>query len=97
MKNINLKTLSISVLFTALSANATFANDDMSKKVIESEVSMPAFSELIAEYDVDKNNALSATELAKHSKLISMFKKMDFNRDKQLTEKEYGIFVKSMK
>lgn len=97
MKNLHLKTLSISVLFTALSTNVAFANDETSDKLLNSKAPMPSFSTLIGEFDIDKNKTLSAIELAKHSQLISLFKKMDFNRDKEVTEKEYDIFVKSMK
>lgn len=97
MKNINFKALSITVLVAALGSNVAFANDDISKALPKIEKSMPSFSQLITKHDLDNSKTLSPIELSTNSQLLKMFKKMDFNNDKQIAKKEYNIFVKSMK
>jgi len=97
MKNISLKKLSITVVVASLASNLVFANNDMSKALAKVEQPMSSFSQLITDYDTDKNNTLSAKELAKNEKLTKVFAQLDANGDKEVSEQEFNQFLGKMK
>ena len=73
MKNISLKTLSITVVVASLASNFVFASDDMSKASLKVEQPVSSFSQLISDYDTDKNNTLSIKLLATADRTKSTF------------------------
>lgn len=98
MKNISLKKLSITVVVASLASNLVFANSDINSvtpKIVKPATS--SFSQLVANYDADKSNTLSAEELAKNDVLSKIFAKVDANGDKQINEKEFNQYFDSMK
>jgi Ca2+-binding EF-hand superfamily protein len=97
MKNISLKKLSITVVVASLASNLVFANNDMGKALAKVEQPMSSFSQLITDYDTDKNNTLSAKELAKNEKLTKVFAQLDANGDKEVSEQEFNQFLSKMK
>jgi Ca2+-binding EF-hand superfamily protein len=97
MNNISLKKLSITVVVASLASNIAFANNDISKVMPKVEKSSLSFSQLVASYDADKNNTLSANELAKNDKLSKVFAKVDANGDKQISEQEFNQYLDSLK
>ena len=97
MKNISLKKLSITVVVASLASNLVFANNDMGKALEKVEQPMSSFSQLITDYDTDKNNTLSAKELAKNEKLTKVFAQLDANGDKEVSEQEFNQFLSKMK
>ena len=97
MKNISLKKLSITVVVASLASNLLFANSDMNEALPKVEQPMSSFSQLITDYDADKNNTLSDKELAKNEKLSQIFAQLDANGDKEISEQEYNLYLKTMK
>lgn len=97
MKNISLKNLSITVLFASLASNFVFANNDMGKSLPKIEKPVSSFSQLITDYDVDKNNTLSVKELAKNEKLTKAFAQLDVNADNEISEAEFNQYLANMK
>ena len=97
MKNMSLKKISITVVVASLASNFVFAHNDISKVLTKVEKPSSSFSQLVANYDVDKNNTLSADELAKNDTLSKIFKKVDANGDKQISEQEFNQYLDSMK
>ncbi|MGB1201449.1 MAG: hypothetical protein ACPG5R_07785 [Cognaticolwellia aestuarii] len=97
MKNISLKTLSITVVVASLASNFVFASDDMSKASLKVEQPVSSFSQLISDYDTDKNNTLSIKELAKNDKLAKAFEQLDVNGDKEISEEEFNQYLDKMK
>ena len=97
MKNISLKKLSITVVVASLASHLVFANNDMGKALAKVEQPMSSFSQLITDYDTDKNNTLSAKELAKNEKLTKVFAQLDANGDKEVSEQEFNQFLSKMK
>jgi len=97
MNNLSLKNLSITVVVASLVSNLVFANNDISKALPKVEQSVPSFSQLITDYDADKNNTLSAEELAKNNKLTKAFGQLDANGDKEISEQEYNQYLANLK
>lgn len=97
MNNISLKKLSITVVVASLASNLVFAGNDINKVLPKVEKSSSSFSQLVASYDADKSNTLSADELAKNDTLSKVFAKVDVNGDKQISEKEFNQYLDSMK
>lgn len=97
MKNISLKTLSITVVVASLASNFVFASDDMSKASLKVEQPVSSFSQLISDYDTDKNNTLSIKELAKNDKLAKAFEQLDVNGDEEISEEEFNQYLDKMK
>ncbi len=96
MKNISLTKLSITVVVAALASNFVFASNELSNVVAKVESSAPSFSQLIADYDLDKNNTLSIDELAKNVSLSKIFTKVDANSDQQISEQEFAQYLQSL-
>lgn len=94
MNTISLKKLSFAVVVASLVSNLAFANDKVMAKV---GASVESFSELVAVYDTDKNNQLSAQELANSAKgknkLTKVFSQIDANGDKQISEEEFTQYI----
>ena len=97
MNNISLKSLSIAVVAASLVSNFVFANNDISKVLPKAEKPASSFSQLIADYDTDKNNALSAKELAGNEKLTKIFAQLDTNGDRLINEQEFNQYLEQMK
>lgn len=97
MKTISLKKLSITVVVASLASNFAFANSDMDKALPKVEQPVSSFSQLISDYDTDKNNTLSDKELAKNDKLTQIFAQLDTNGDKEVSEQEFNLYLKKMK
>ena len=97
MKNISLKNLSITVVFASLASNFVFANHDMGKALPTVEKPVSSFSQLITDYDADKNNTLSVKELANNEKLTKDFAQLDANGDKEISEEEFNQYLANMK
>jgi hypothetical protein len=97
MKNMSLKKVSITVVVASLASNFVFANNDISKVLTKVEKPSSSFSQLVANYDADKNNTLSADELANNDTLSKIFKKVDANGDKEISEQEFNQYLDSMK
>lgn len=97
MNNISLKKLSIIVVAASLTSNLVFANNDISKVLPKVEKTSSSFSQLVASYDADKNNTLSADELAKNATLSKVFTKVDANGDKQISEQEFNQYIEHMR
>ncbi|MGB1263440.1 MAG: hypothetical protein ACPG52_11050 [Cognaticolwellia sp.] len=97
MNNINLKTLAISVVAASLISNLAFANNDSNNALPEAEKPASIFSKLIMDYDTDKNNALSAKELANNEKLTKIFAQLDINGDRLINEQEFNQYLEKMK
>ena len=97
MNNISLKSLSIAVVAASLVSNFVFANNDISNALPKAEKPTSSFSQLINDYDTDKNNTLSAKELAKNDKLTKVFAQLDTNGDKEISEQEFNHYLKEMK
>lgn len=97
MNNISLKKLSITVVVASLASNLVFAGNDINKVLPKVEKPSSSFSQLVASYDADKSNTLSADELAKNDTLSKVFAKVDVNGDKQISEKEFNQYLDSMK
>ncbi len=97
MSTISLKKLSITVVVASLVSNVVFANSDINKVLPKAKQPAMSFSQLIASYDADKNNALSAKELSANKVLSKNFKKVDTNGDQQISEQEFNIYLENMK
>ena len=97
MKNISLKKLSITVVVASLASNFVFANNDMNKDLPKVAQPVSSFSQLLTDYDADKNNTLSSDELVKNDKLSKFFSQLDANGDKQLSEQEFNQYLAKMK
>ena len=97
MKNISLKTLSITVVVASLASNFVFASNDMTKSLEKVEQPVSSFSQLISDYDTDENNTLSLKELAGNDKLVKVFQQLDVNGDKEVSEQEFNQHLKEMK
>lgn len=92
MSNISLKNLSIAVVVASLASNLAFANNEIKTVIPKVEKPTSSFSQLIANYDADKSNTLSADELSKNDTITSIFAKIDVNLDKQISEREFNDY-----
>ena len=97
MNNFSLKTLSISVVAASLVSSIVFAGNDMTKSLPKVAEKTASFSQLVADYDKDKSNTLSATEVAKNDILTKNFAKIDENSDKEINEEEFQQYLANMK
>ena len=97
MNNISLKKLSITVVVASLASNLAFANNDVTKTTVKVAESTTPFSQLVTDYDVDKNNSLSAKELAKNETLTKVFVQLDINGDTEINEEEFNQYLAKMK
>lgn len=97
MSNLSLKKLSIAVVVASLASNLAFANNDIKSVVPKVEKPTSSFSQLVASYDADKNNTLSADELSNNKTLSKVFSKVDANGDKQISEQEFNNYLDSIK
>ncbi|MGB2740525.1 MAG: hypothetical protein WBC60_08225 [Cognaticolwellia sp.] len=97
MNNISLKSLSIIVVVASLASNIVFANNDITEVLPKAEMSASSFSQLITDYDADKSNTLSVTELAENDKLSKVFVQLDLNGDYEINEKEFNQYLANMK
>lgn len=97
MSNISLKNLSIAVVVASLASNLAFANNEIKTVIPKVEKPTSSFSQLVANYDADKSNTLSADELSKNKTLTKVFAKVDANGDKQISEQEFNQYFDSVK
>jgi len=97
MNNLSLKKLSITVIVASLASNIVFASPDISKTLDKVEHPVSSFSQLLTDYDADKNQTLSAKELAKNAKLTKIFAQLDANGDKEVSEQEYNQYLAKLK
>ncbi|MGB1263439.1 MAG: hypothetical protein ACPG52_11045 [Cognaticolwellia sp.] len=94
MKNISLKTLSITVVAASFISTYAFANNDLDTVQAKVEKPVSSFSQLLAEYDIDKNNTLSEKELASNETLTKIFARLDANGDQEISEAEFNQYLK---
>lgn len=92
MSNISLKNLSIAVVVASLASNLAFANNEIKTVIPKVEKPTSSFSQLVANYDADKSNTLSADELSENDTITSIFAKIDVNLDKQISEREFNDY-----
>jgi len=98
MNNSSIKKIALSLTVASLFSGTAFANSDTNENVIKKvQSSMPAFSQLIRQYDTDKNETLNAKEVVRSMKLTKAFELIDVNKDKEISNNEYSIYVESMK
>lgn len=97
MNNFSLKTLSITVVAASFVSSIVFAGNDVNKSMPIMADKAPSFSQLVADYDTDKSETLSATEVAKHDILTKNFTKIDENSDKEVNEEEFNQYLASIK
>lgn len=98
MNNLSLKNLSIIVVVASLVSNFVFAhNKEVSLVVPNAEASKLSFSQLVTDYDIDKSNTLSKSELSSNEILIKSFEKLDSNSDSELNEAELKQFLENKK
>jgi len=94
MKNTNIVKMALGLAFATIATFHVNA-DDLTPKV-ESNVSLikTSFSELLAEFDTDKNGALSKEELStSDNKSLKMaFQKLDVNKDSLISVDEFSEF-----
>ncbi len=92
MSNLSLKKLSIAVVVASLASNLAFANNEIKTVIPKVDKPTPSFSQLVANYDVDKSNTLSVAELSDNDTITSIFAKIDINQDKQISEREFNDY-----
>jgi len=98
MNNLNIKKIAVSLAVASLFSSTAFANNDTSEAVIKKvQTSMPAFSQLVRQYDADKSETLNAKELVRSMKLTKAFDLIDVNKDKEISNNEYTMYVEGMK
>ena len=98
MKSFNIKKISMALVVTAFVSGTASANSSSGiAQLSKMNKSLPSFSQLINQYDEDKNETLSAKELVRSSKLNNLFNDIDLNKDKQISNNEYSQYVHNMK
>jgi len=98
MNNLNIKKIALSLAVASLFSGTAFANTDTSDAVIKKvQDSMPTFSQLVRQYDADKNETLNAKELVRSMKLTKAFDLIDVNKDKEISNNEYSMYIESIK
>jgi len=98
MNNFNIKKISMSLVIASLVSGTAFANSDKVDTLItKAEIVAPTFSELVKQYDVNKDEMLNAQELAKHVNLVKVFDIIDVNKDSEISSDEYNQYVNSLK
>jgi len=98
MNNLNIKKISMSLVIASLVSSTAFANTDKVDALIKkSEIAVPTFSELVKQYDVNKDDMLNAQELVEHVNLVKVFDVIDVNKDNEINSDEYTKYVDSLK
>jgi len=96
MNNISLKKLTLVVVIAAVTSNFAYANDaDVLQK--NKLTTASKFTQLLKQFDQDKNGLLSAKEIASEAKLHHAFKSIDTNKDAQINETELTEFLAEVK
>ena len=96
MNNISLKKVTFLVVIAALTSNFTHANDTETQQ--KSKTASPSkFTQLLNQFDQDKNGLLSAQEVETQVKLHHAFKSIDSNNDSNINETELNAFIAKMK
>ena len=96
MNNISLKKVTLLVAIAALTSPFANANDISQAKSVVKQVSS---TQLMAQFDQDKNGQLSEAEInaSGNKKLHKAFKKIDSNNDAAISEKELSAFLAKVK
>ena len=101
MKNVSLIKLTSIGIMATLTSSFVNAGGDIKKSVEQSQpelVPQIEFSALIAKLDTDNNGSLSKKELrlTQNKVLREGFKKMDINKDSQIDDAEYDVYLVEM-
>jgi Ca2+-binding EF-hand superfamily protein len=98
MNNISLKKVTLFVAIAALTSPFANANaNDISQ--VKSVVKQVSSTQLIAQFDQDKNGQLNEAEInaSGNKKLHQAFKNIDSNNDAAISEKELSDFLAKVK
>ena len=98
MNNFNIKKISMSLVIASLVSSTAFANSDTTDALIKKvDIAIPTFSELVKQYDADKNETLNVQELIESVELTKVFDVIDVNKDSEINSEEYNLYVESIK
>ncbi len=98
MNNFNIKKISMALVVASFVSGTAFANSDISDDLITKvESAVPTFSELVKQYDANKNETLNVQELVENVQLIEVFEVVDANNDNEINNDEYNHYVESIK
>ena len=98
MNKFNIKKISMALVVASFVSGTAFANSDISDSLITKiESAVPTFSELVKQYDANKNETLNVQELVENVELIKVFEVVDANNDNEINNDEYNHYVESIK
>ena len=96
MKNISLMKITLLVVVAAFTSSFVSANDVDTQSTIKVAVTSK-FTQLLNQFDQDKNGLLSKKEVITEIKLHHAFKDIDSNNDSNINEKELNEFLAEVK